>query len=293
MHQRSFSILGMFSIRHYVQPCFACSQQGLLVQLPIMVVPSFRFECKAVAWSDVEASPYKVFVEGLPAPPKLATRKASKKNEVDHTLTAKHPWVHRIVAKHSGSSGGGHAGLPLIEEKELDEEELKAVYDAVAEAKFEIAAGHGEGGEEAAFAVEPTNNSHRGHGSRLAIDSYRGRPSPGLPSDWVNEFLPKGHRSATFSIKKYGASFAVGLCEMRSGFGSCNLGTTNGSQVVVQTTSNLHLPMCRAARRRICKPTSMPCQLRIQFACGWHLFDRCCHIGSFDSYCLVHFFARR
>ena len=142
-----------------------------------------------------------------------ATRKASKKHEVDPTLTAKHPWVHRIVAKHSGSSGGGHAGLPLIEEKELDEEELKAVYDVVAEAKFEIAAGHGEGGEEAAFAVEPTNNSHRGHGSRLAIDSYRGRPSPGLPSDWVNEFLPKGHRSATFSIKKYGASFAVGLCE--------------------------------------------------------------------------------
>ena len=181
---------------------------------PTMVVPSLRFESKAVAWSDVEASPYKVFVEGLPAPPKLPTRKASKKHEIDPTLTAKHPWVHRIVAKHSGSSGGGHAGLLLIEEKELDEEELKAVYDAVAEAKFEIAAGHGEGGEEAAFAVEPTNNSHRGHGSRLAIDSYRGRPSPGLPSDWVNEFLPKGHRSATFSIKKYGASFAVGLCEI-------------------------------------------------------------------------------
>ena len=78
---------------------------------PTMVVPSLRFEGNAVAWSDVEASPYKVFVEGLPAPPKLPTRKASKKHEVDPTLTAKHPWVHRLVAKHSWSAGGGNAGL--------------------------------------------------------------------------------------------------------------------------------------------------------------------------------------
>ena len=196
------------------------------------------------------------------------------------------------MAKHSGSSGGGHAGLPLIEEKELDEEELKAVYDAVAEAKFEIAAGHGEGGEEAAFAVEPTNISHRGHGSRLAIDSYRGRPSLGLPSDWVNEFLPKGHRSATFSIKKYGASFAVGLCEiwvrlMHSWYdqwlasGGADYFKFAPADVQGCTAPNLQADI-----------DALPAT-RIQFACGWHLFDRCCHIGSFDSYCLVHFFARR
>ena len=109
---------------------------------------------------------------GLPAPPKLAIRKASNKHEVDPTLTAKHPWVHRIVATHSRSFGGEHAGLALIEANELDEGKLKAVYDAVDEAKFKICAGHGEGGEGPVFAVEITNNSHRGHESRLATDSY-------------------------------------------------------------------------------------------------------------------------
>ena len=121
---------------------------------------------------DVEASPYNVFVYGLLAPPKLAIRKAANKHEVDPTLTAKHPWVHRIVATHSGSFGGEHAGLALIEANELDEGELNTVYDAVDEATFKICAGHGEGGEEAVFAVELTNNSHGGHESRLATDSY-------------------------------------------------------------------------------------------------------------------------
>ena len=48
----------------------------------------------------------------------------------------------------------------------------------------------------------------------LAVDSYRGRPVAGMAFEWTNDFFERGFRTATFSIKKYGAKHAVGLCEV-------------------------------------------------------------------------------
>ena len=71
-------------------------------------------------------------------------------------LTAKHPWVHRFAGQRYQAEGGGGRRRPLALDVPLDEEELSAVFSAIAEAKLDIAiAGDSVEYGEAAFVVEP------------------------------------------------------------------------------------------------------------------------------------------
>jgi hypothetical protein len=180
---------------------------------PRLVVPGLRFEGKGLAWSDAEAVEFKTFVENMPVPP-LTEKRKKKSEKVDKTLEAMHPWTRRFSGKPSGTGCGRPTEHSIGFDTELDGDELKAVYAAVAEAKLELGEAGDAEDDDPAFVAEPRGGAWTKKTKGVAIDSYRGRPAAGLPTEWMSDHFPRGGRSATFAISKFGAGHSVGLCRV-------------------------------------------------------------------------------
>ena len=239
---------------------------ALLAAAPSHIIPGLHYEMKTVAWSDGEKVPFDTFMEGLPPPPKEKKDKKRKRDdEDDDTLLAKHPWMRRFSKFGRAFLGRPDKPASGATPVEMDEEELALVYEAVAEAREELAAEREGEDDEPYFVVEPRGGAWTKGKTGMSIDSYRARPGTGVPERWMKEFFSHGARSCTVTAK-FGTSVAVGLCKvwcelMRTWFeawlaaGSVNHCEFQAADVLSCTPDSLReeleaLPVGHAARQR-------------------------------------------
>ena len=178
---------------------------------PRLVYPDVHFESHGMAWTDMPAVPWATFIADLPVPERPPRRmREDDGDEDDDTIAARHPWVRRLRAKTT-------VRLPITDEslissgRSLEVGELDAVQAALREARLELR--DGEVDPEPDFIVEARGGPWTMERTGSAIDYYRARPISGLPSEWMDNFWPKGTRSASLPVDKVGPRFAIGLCK--------------------------------------------------------------------------------
>ena len=125
-------------------------------------------------------------------------------------MAAKHPWIRRVVGKQSEATILKHRRILEPSPDDLDDTELKELYDAVAEAKLEVAVNIAE--PQPDFVVVPRCGVFTKKTTGQAVDSFRGQPDGKDAATWLQLFFPHGSRSATCSIDKYFRRFSIGLC---------------------------------------------------------------------------------
>lgn len=196
------------------QAAFLYEDDPLLRDPPTLVLPCLRFESGGCAWSDASPAGYEAFVEALPvanARRPGATKKKDRSLGIDATLVAKHPWIRRIVGKRSEHQLMHDYRVVDSAAGESEVQDLALVHQAVDDARLALAA---DAGLDQGFLVEPRGGAYTKKVSGMAIDSYRGRPQAGLPTDWVQAAWPHGARSVTCSVERYGAKFSIALCRV-------------------------------------------------------------------------------
>lgn len=184
----------------------------LLLNAPAYCFPNTMFGTQAAAWTSSDAVSFDAFVDSLPArPTPLARKKYPTTDELldDATLDSARPGGRRIVGKTKVGTPSlpaaiASAGVALHEEIDLDE-----VFEAVAEAKSLIETMQSDGAD---FVVEHRGGQSTKAKTGKAVDFFRGRPSTGVPTIWVNEHFEAGHRSVSFTIN-YGDEVSVGICQ--------------------------------------------------------------------------------
>ena len=187
--------------------------EPMLFGPPTAVLPGLKFESKQRSFSDSKMQSFDEFVAAMPALPASSRAPRTKKHsDVDETLLSKHPWLRRVLGKQSFDTlEKKHRALDSTD-AEMEMESLSDVNAAVAEARLAAIAQNDDANVD--FVLEPRGGAWTHSMIGMAIDSYRGRPAAGVPSDWMQVAWPRGSRSVTCSIEKFGARYCIALCRL-------------------------------------------------------------------------------